>query len=369
MGKTTEENAPIFMKSKDVKEKFNDNVKDTHKASYVNKDVKKAVIPAGGFGTRLLPATKAIPKEMLPILDRPAIEYIVEEAIHSGIEEIFIITAGGKEAVLNHFDRDKELENALWKKGGKEEGDDDELLERVKRLSDIHVHYIRQKEPRGLGDAIMHARSFVGEEPFGVLLGDAIVKTREKRPCLKQLMDVYEKNSAGVVGVRQIDLEDSIKYGMIKGEKLGEKLKESKNIEGIENAGNLRNIEDYRNDECEDEVDEIVRIDSIIEKPSPDKTPSNLGTMGRYVFEPEIFDCLEETKPGVDGEVQLTDAIDIQARTGTVLAYTVKAIRYDTGSLMGYLKTMLEFGLEHEEVGPKLKEYIKTIQGGRSNEF
>ncbi|UMZ74700.1 UTP--glucose-1-phosphate uridylyltransferase [Natranaerofaba carboxydovora] len=272
--------------------------------------VKKAVIPAGGFGTRLLPATKVIPKEMMPILDKPVIQYLVEEAIFSGVEDILVVISRGKESIIDHFDR-----------------------------TDVNLHYIRQKEAIGLGDAILHAKSFVGDEPFGVILGDAVVKSEEK-PCLKQLIDIYEEYEGceeykgelgGVIGVREILLEESHKYAVIKSEE-------------IEKS-------------CAKKQVKQVKIESIIEKPPADKALSNLGTMGRYVFSPDIFSCLEGIGTGVDGEIQLTDAIDVLSKNKKVFAHTIEGTRYDTGNLMGYLKAIVDFAMEKEDLR---EELIKT---------
>ncbi|UMZ74734.1 UTP--glucose-1-phosphate uridylyltransferase GalU [Natranaerofaba carboxydovora] len=285
--------------------------------------VKKAVIPAAGLGTRFLPATKAVPKEMLPILDKPTIQYIVEEAIESGIEDILIITSRGKEAIENHFDKAYELEDTLLKK------EKHDLLEKVQKTSDINIHYIRQKEPLGLGHAILYAKKFVGDEPFGVMLGDDIVVNRDGAPCLKQMIDIYEKDKASVIGVKQVPDEEVSRYGIVK--KTGK------------------------------ETDKASQVDELVEKPPLEEAPSNLAIMGRYVISPRVFELLEKTKPGSGGEIQLTDALNDLAKKESVVAYEFEGIRYDAGDLLGYLKTTVEFALHREDISEDFKKYLENL--------
>lgn len=283
------------------------------------KSIRKAVIPAAGFGTRFLPATKAQPKEMLPIVDTPAIQYIVKEALDSGIEEILIITGRSKRAIEDHFDSSVELEELLQKQGKNKQ------LAMVKDLADIKVHFIRQKAPRGLGDAVLCAKAFIGDEPFAVLLGDDIVYNPDK-PCLQQLMDCYEKHPGIILGAQFVPNEKVSSYGIVSGDPL---------------------------------ADNLYRVSSLVEKPSVDKAPSNLAVLGRYILTPDIFDILENTKPGVGNEVQLTDALAASKTTKYALAY--EGIRYDTGDKLGYLKATVEYALRNEELGPAFKDYLKDL--------
>lgn len=281
--------------------------------------IRKAVIPAAGFGTRFLPATKAQPKEMLPIVDTPAIQYIVKEALDSGIEEILIITGRSKRAIEDHFDSSVELEELLQKQGKNKQ------LAMVKDLADIKVHFIRQKAPRGLGDAVLCAKAFIGDEPFAVLLGDDIVYNPDK-PCLQQLMDCYEKHPGIILGAQFVPNEKVSSYGIVSGDPL---------------------------------ADNLYRVSGLVEKPSVDKAPSNLAVLGRYILTPDIFDILENTKPGVGNEVQLTDALASSKTTKYALAY--EGIRYDTGDKLGYLKATVEYALRNEELGPAFKDYLKDL--------
>ena len=284
--------------------------------------VKKAVIPAAGLGTRFLPATKAQPKEMLPILDKPTIQYIVEEAVESGVEDILIITGRGKRAIEDHFDRAVELEEALKEKGK------DELLEKVKHASDIDIHYIRQKEPLGLGHAILCAKKFINDEPFGILLGDDIVKNKNGTPCLKQMIDIYQEKNASVIGVQEVPMEEVSRYGI------------------VSDNGKTSNG--------------AFEVKELIEKPPVEKTPSRLAIMGRYVVSPRIFTYLENTGFGSGGEIQLTDALNDLAGKEQVLAYPFEGTRYDAGDLLGYLKTTVEFALEREDIKEEFREYLKS---------
>lgn len=283
------------------------------------KSIRKAVIPAAGFGTRFLPATKAQPKEMLPIVDTPAIQYIVKEALDSGIEEILIITGRSKRAIEDHFDSSVELEELLQKQGKNKQ------LAMVKDLADIKVHFIRQKAPRGLGDAVLCAKEFIGDEPFAVLLGDDIVYNPDK-PCLQQLMDCYEKHPGIILGAQFVPNDKVSSYGIVSGDPLS---------------------------------DNLYRVSGLVEKPSVDKAPSNLAVLGRYILTPDIFDILENTKPGVGNEVQLTDALAASKTTKYALAY--EGIRYDTGDKLGYLKATVEYALRNEELGPAFKDYLKDL--------
>lgn len=284
------------------------------------KSIRKAVIPAAGFGTRFLPATKAQPKEMLPIVDTPAIQYIVKEALDSGIEEILIITGRSKRAIEDHFDSSVELEELLQKQGKNKQ------LAMVKDLADIKIHFIRQKSPRGLGDAVLCAKAFIGDEPFAVLLGDDIVYNPEK-PCLQQLMDCYEQHPGIILGAQFVPNEKVSSYGIVSGEPL---------------------------------ADNLYRVHGLVEKPSVDKAPSNLAVLGRYILTPDIFDILEKTKPGVGHEVQLTDALAASKTDTYALAY--EGIRYDTGDKLGYLKATVEYALRNEELGAAFKEYLKGLK-------
>ena len=284
------------------------------------KSIRKAVIPAAGFGTRFLPATKAQPKEMLPIVDTPAIQYIVKEALDSGIEEILIITGRSKRAIEDHFDSSVELEELLQKQGKNKQ------LTMVKDLADIKIHFIRQKSPRGLGDAVLCAKAFIGDEPFAVLLGDDIVYNPEK-PCLQQLMDCYEQHPGIILGAQFVPNEKVSSYGIVSGEPL---------------------------------ADNLYRVHGLVEKPSVDKAPSNLAVLGRYILTPDIFDILENTKPGVGNEVQLTDALAASKTDTYALAY--EGVRYDTGDKLGYLKATVEYALRNEELGAAFKEYLKGLK-------
>lgn len=286
--------------------------------------VRKAVIPAAGLGTRFLPATKAQPKEMLPIVDKPTIQYIIEEAIDSGIEEILIITGRNKRAIEDHFDRSIELELELEKKNKKE------LLSLVRDISNmVNIHYVRQKEPKGLGHAINCAKSFVGDEPFAVMLGDDIVDVDSGKPCLKQLIDVYDEYKTTVLGVQTVGEEDVSKYGIVDG----------------------MFIEDG-----------VYKVKNLVEKPSLDEAPSNIAILGRYIITPEIFDILDNTKPGAGGEIQLTDALKVLAQNQAMYAYNFKGKRYDVGNKLGFLEATVEFALRREDLRDEFLKYLmKTI--------
>lgn len=281
--------------------------------------VRKAVIPAAGLGTRFLPATKAQPKEMLPIVDKPTIQYIVEEAIASGIEDILIVTGRGKRAIEDHFDKSYELEDILKRKG--EEG----LLALVQDISNlVNLNYVRQKEPRGLGHAIHCARSFIDNEPFAVLLGDDIVDSEV--PCLKQLMDVYEKYNTTILGVQHVPEGDVSKYGII--------------------DGSL--VEDH-----------IFKVSDLVEKPEQDKAPSNIAILGRYIISPEIFVHLEKATPGKGGEIQLTDALKMLLSSGSMYAYDFIGKRYDVGNKLGFLEATVEYALKRDDLRQDFSMYLK----------
>ncbi len=285
------------------------------------KPIKKAVIPAAGLGTRFLPATKATPKEMLPIVDKPTIQYIVEEALASGIEDILIITGKNKRAIEDHFDRNLELELSL------QESAKEELLEEIRKISDIRVHYIRQKEPRGLGHAILCAKYFIGDEPFAVLLGDDIVYN-EKSPALSQLVDVYEAKGASVLGVQEVAKDKVSSYGIVETEALGNKT---------------------------------YKVKTMVEKPEADKAPSQLAVLGRYIITPEIFPILEKTEPGRGNEIQLTDALNELAKVQDVYAYEFTGRRYDVGDKQGFIEATVEYALRRPELHDGLMKYLKEI--------
>ena len=288
----------------------------------MNKKIRKAIIPAAGLGTRFLPATKAQPKEMLPIVDKPTIQYIVEEAIASGIEEILIITGRNKKSIEDHFDKSVELEMEL------EKNNKTELLELVKDISGmVDIHYIRQKEPRGLGHAIRCAKTFVGNEPFAILLGDDIVYNPEK-PCLKQLMDCYNEYKTTILGVQTVPEQDVSKYGI---------------VDGIQ-------IEDR-----------VSKVKGLIEKPSVEEAPSNIAILGRYIVTPRIFDILDNTKPGKGNEIQLTDALLQLIKEEAMYAYNFEGRRYDVGDKLGYLQATVEYALRRPELRDGFIEYLENI--------
>ena len=284
--------------------------------------VRKAVIPAAGLGTRFLPATKAQPKEMLPIVDKPAIQYIIEEAIQSGIEEILIITGRNKRAIEDHFDRNIELEMTLKAQGKYE------LLGLVEELSNVTIHYVRQKEAKGLGHAVLCAKQFVGNEPFAVLLGDDIIDSTV--PCLKQLMKVYEDCPGTILGVQEVPKDKVSSYGIVKPVAIKENLWQA--------------------------VD-------LIEKPTAIEAPSRLAVLGRYIIEPEIFALLENTEPGRGGEIQLTDALRKLAMEKSVYAYQFDGRRYDTGDKLGFLEATVEFALKRPELRDKFLHYLVRTVG------
>jgi UTP--glucose-1-phosphate uridylyltransferase len=282
--------------------------------------IRKAIIPAAGLGTRFLPATKAMPKEMLPIVDKPTIQYIVEEAIVSGIEDIIIVTGKGKRAIEDHFDHAFELEDNLLKKGKYD------LLDQVRESSGVDIHYIRQKEPMGLGHAIWCARKFIGDEAFAVLLGDDIV--RSKTPCLKQLIDQYEQTKSSVIGVKKVPMEETSRYGIV----------DPINLEGP-----------------------LYEVKKLVEKPAVNEAPSNLAIMGRYVLTPEVMQLLKEQEIGAGGEIQLTDAIGRLNNTKQVFAYEFEGKRYDVGDKLGFIKTTIEMALEREDMKNEVMDMLTEI--------
>ncbi|MDK2820206.1 MAG: UTP--glucose-phosphate uridylyltransferase [Clostridia bacterium] len=283
--------------------------------------VKKAVIPAAGWGTRFLPATKAQPKEMLPIVDKPTIQYIVEEVVNAKMEDILIITGKNKRAIEDHFDRSQELENILHEKAQKD------LLSMVENISSLaDIYYIRQKEQLGLGHAVYCAREFIGNEPFAVLLGDDIIIN--KPSCLEQMLSIYKDVKATILAVQEVPEDEVNKYGII----------EPEDIDGP-----------------------IIKVKDMVEKPDPDKAPSNLAVIGRYILVPEIFPLLEKVKPGAGGEIQLTDALRMLAKNSPVYAYRFEGKRYDVGDKLGYLQATIEIALFHPDLSKPFREYLANI--------
>lgn len=284
--------------------------------------IKKAVIPAAGWGTRFLPITKSQPKEMIPIVDTPVIQYVVEEAVASGITDILIIIGKGKRAIEEHFDRSPILEESLL---AKKQFD---LLEQIKKISNLaNIHFIWQKEMNGLGDAIRYASDHVGNEPFAVLLGDTLI-SGEGDPITKQLMAVYERYKSSVVALEEVPMENIHKYGVIKGKYLEEN---------------------------------VLIAEDFIEKPSMDEAPSNLAIASRYIFTPEIFDYLAKIKPGKNNEIQLTDAMRDMVKKYAMYGLRFKGVRYDIGNKLDFLKTNIIYGLHHEEIGESLREWLKEF--------
>ena len=283
--------------------------------------VKKAVIPAAGYGTRLLPASKAIPKEMIPIVDRPTIQYVIEEAIEAGIEEVLIITSKNKQEIEDHFDRDLELEMVLKEK---EKYDIKKEVDRISNMIDIH--YVRQKEQKGLGHAISCAETFVGNDPFAVILGDDLVVS--KKPAIGQLMEVYEKKEAPILGVQDVPEKDVDKYGIVKYKEKQEKS---------------------------------YLLEDMIEKPAVKEAPSNLAILGRYVITPDIFPIIENTPRGKGGEIQLTDALKTLSQKRNMYAHNFNGERYDVGNKMGFLRATVEFALNREEFAEEFEEYLKNL--------
>lgn len=294
------------------------------------KKVRKAVIPAAGLGTRFLPATKALAKEMLPIVDKPTIQFIVEEALKSGIEDILVVTGKSKRSIEDHFDSNFELEYNLQEKSKKE------LLKLVDETTSIRLHFIRQSHPRGLGDAVLQAKAFVGNEPFVVMLGDDLmdITNGQALPLTKQLINDYEKSFVSTIAVMPVPHEEVSAYGVI-----------APNGEGI---------------------DGLYSVDTFVEKPKPENAPSDLAIIGRYLLTPEIFEILENQKPGAGNEIQLTDAIDTLNKTQRVFAREFKGKRYDVGDKFGFMKTSIDYALQHPQVKDDLKQFIidlgKTLE-------
>jgi UTP--glucose-1-phosphate uridylyltransferase len=285
------------------------------------KKVRKAIIPAAGLGTRFLPATKAMPKEMLPILDKPTIQYIVEEAIASGIEDIIIVTGKGKRAIEDHFDFAPELERNLMEK------EKYDLLDSVLHSSNLaDIHYIRQKEPKGLGHAVWCARNFIGNEPFAVLLGDDIVQS--ETPCLRQLIQQYDDTYSSVIGVQTVPEKETHRYGIV---------------------------------DPSTQTGPLYQVNNFVEKPKPGTAPSNLAIMGRYILTPEIFLFLDKQEKGAGGEIQLTDAIQQLNQIQRVFAYDFEGKRYDVGGKLGFVKTTIEFAMQHEDIREDMLIYLKEL--------
>jgi UTP--glucose-1-phosphate uridylyltransferase len=283
--------------------------------------IEKAVIPVAGFGTRLLPATKAQPKEMLPIVDKPAVQYVVEEAVNSGIEDILLVTGRNKRAIEDYFDYAVELERELESKGKTE------LLNIVRNVSEmVSIYYVRQKIAKGLGDAIYHAKGFVSDEPFGVLLADDIIDADV--PVLKQMIDVFENHKGIILAVMEVPIQDTKLYGIIEGKKIGDRLYE---------------------------------VSNLVEKPEPMEAPSNIAIVGRYILTPSIFESLENTPPGKNGEVQITDAIKNLAHKEKIYAYKFEGTRFDVGEKLGYLKANIAFALKRKDIGKEFKKYLLEV--------
>ncbi|MCX5995245.1 MAG: UTP--glucose-1-phosphate uridylyltransferase GalU [Chloroflexi bacterium] len=284
--------------------------------------IRKAVVTAAGWGTRFLPATKAQPKEMLPLVDKPIIQYVIEEAVASGIKQIIIVTALGKRAIEDHFDRSFELEDILKKKG------DRELLRKLQDISELaDICYIRQKEQLGLGHAILVTKDLIGDEPFAIFLPDDIIEA--KVPAMKQMIEVYNHYKCSVIAVEPVAKEDTKAYGIIK----------PKQVE-----------------------DRVYQVQSLVEKPEPKDAPSDLGIVGRYILTPEIFGMLEKTTPGKGGEIQLTDGLRLLLEKQPIYAYQFEGIRYDTGMPLGFLKASVEFALNRPDIGAKFREYLRQLK-------
>lgn len=284
-------------------------------------NVRKAIIPAAGLGTRFLPATKAQPKEMLAIVDKPTIQYIIEEAVASGIQDIIIVTGRNKRSIEDHFDRSIELELEL------EKSEKTEMLEMVRKISDMaNIHYIRQKEPRGLGHAILTARHFIGNEPFAVLLGDDVVVA--KQPCLSQMLDVYNEYKTSVLGVQKVAHEVVNKYGIV---------------------------------DCKAIDDRVYKVRDLVEKPPIDKAPSDIALLGRYIITPTVFSYLETQDAGAGGEIQLTDALRRLAKDEAMYVYDFKGHRYDVGTKCGFIQANIEFALRNPEIKEEMLGYINAL--------
>mgnify|MGYP000539533001 FL=1 len=284
--------------------------------------ITKAIIPAAGFGTRFLPATKSQPKEMLPVVDKPTIQYIVEEAVESGIEDILIVIGRYKSVIEDHFDRSVELEMELEKKGKYD------MLEQIQDIAGMaNIQFVRQKTALGLGHAVYCAKNFIGNEPFAVMLGDDIVDS-PGYPCLKQMMDIYEQEQCSILGVKEVAWQDIHKYGIVDGDKVG---------------------------------DGLYTVRSLVEKPKAEDAPSNVAIMGRYIITPAVFDILEKTAPGAGNEIQLTDALKMLAGREKILAYAFKGRRHDVGDKLGFLQATVEFALQRDGLKDDFLQYLETI--------
>ena len=293
----------------------------------MKRKVRKAVFPAAGLGTRFLPATKAQPKEMLPLVDKPLIQYVIEEAVDSGIESVIIITGRGKNAIEDHFDVSYELENLLSERGKQD------LLETVQKVSNLaHISYVRQKKALGLGHAVLMARELVGDEPFAVMLGDDIIHAQT--PCLRQMLDVYEAYSAPIVAIEEIPLESISQYGVISGKPV-----------------------DYNGTR-----DRLYKLDGLVEKPPKEAAPSNLAIIGRYILEPEIFEVLAATQAGAGGEIQLTDGLRTLLQQKGIYGWRFEGKRYDTGNKLGFLMATVEFALRRSDLGSEFRKYLKSLR-------
>lgn len=283
--------------------------------------IRKAIIPAAGFGTRFLPATKSVPKEMMPVVDKPAIQYVVEEAVASGIEDILIITSRHKKSIEDYFDANPELELAL------EKGNKIDLLNEIKDVNNLaNIHYIRQREAKGLGHAVACAKTFVGNEPFAIILPDDLIYS--EIPCLKQMTDLFDKYQTSILGVQRVDYDKVNKYGIVTGKQLSENL---------------------------------YKVDGMVEKPPIDKAPTNIAIVGRYIVTPKIFDILENSKPGALGEIQLTDGLLQLLETQDMYAYVFDGKRYDTGNKKGYLEAVVDYTLRRKDLRDDFINYIKTV--------
>jgi UTP--glucose-1-phosphate uridylyltransferase len=287
--------------------------------------VRKAVLPAAGWGTRFLPATKAQPKEMLPLVDKPIIQYAVEEAVASGIEQIIIVTSSQKRAIEDHFDLNLELEHLLEARG------DIDMVRQIRAISDLaQIAYVRQKEQLGLGHAILVTKELIGHEPFAVLLSDDVVAS--ERPCIGQLIHAYEETHSSVLAVAEVPREETCRYGIIAGEPV---------------PGSI----DQR----------LYKVSSVVEKPDPEEAPSNMAIIGRYILTPKIFDKLEQTPRGAGGEIQLTDAIEALMKEQDVYGYAFEGVRYDAGTTMGWLKASVELALQRPDIGSEFREYLLRL--------
>ena len=287
--------------------------------------ITKAVIPAAGLGTRFLPATKAVPKEMIPIVDKPTIQYIIEEAAAAGITDLLIITSRTKKAVEDHFDKSYELENELFKSGKMEE------LEKLTAIrSMMNIQYVRQAEAKGLGHAILCAKSFAAGEPFAVLLGDDVVHA--EKPCLAQMIEKFEEYNASILGVQTVPESEVNKYGIVSGEQV---------------------------------ADRMWRVNDMVEKPKREEAPTNVAVLGRYIITPEIFEHLEKTQPGAGGEIQLTDALKALAKEQPMYAYDFEGRRYDVGNKMGFLEATVEYALRRDDLSAGFMEYLKKVVSGK----